>query len=449
MASQGDLTGQLVDEIRAAVAEASPAALSPAADAPLEDSDDVRVILTRALQYVTPTIPTAVRLSRSKRFLLRALRFLWRDQASFNALILEAGNALAVRLKEATQGLQGVRRELDSARMALAELRAALDERIGKWSAGWERRGAIQDGRLVILERGQSDLQAVIEAEIRDLTASWERRIAIEEGRLAMLEAGGPAASSEGPRPAATQHLPPGVYSLFEERFRGSPEEVADKQRFYLPLLDSIPGPVLDVGCGRGEFLVLLRERGIAASGVEINPIAVATCHKLNLKVEQVDGLAALAKRPEKSLGAVVAFQVVEHWSPETIFAFLRESRRALAPSGAIVIETINTDSFSSLRAFFLDPSHVRPVPPEALRFLAEAAGFVEARIEYRAPLDESDQLEELSSNDAKLNRLLFGPQDYALVAYTPRASRDRAIELGDVGSDPTSGKSPDRSITR
>jgi O-antigen chain-terminating methyltransferase len=317
---------------------------------------------------------------------------------------------------------------LDSARTAIAELRAALDERIGKlderigkWNAGWERRGAIQDGRLVILERGQSDLQAVIEAEIRDWTASWERRIAIEESRLAMLEAGSPAPPAEGPRPTPTQHLPPGVYSLFEERFRGSPEEVADKQRFYLPFLDGIPGPVLDVGCGRGEFLVLLRERGITASGVEINPIAVAACHEKGLKVEQGDGLAALAKIPEKSLGAIVAFQVVEHWSPETIFAFLRESRRALVPGGVIVLETINTDSLSSLRAFFLDPSHVRPVPPEALRFLAEAAGFVEARIEYRAPLDESDRLEESSSNDAKLNRLLFGPQDYALIAFVPR----------------------------
>jgi O-antigen chain-terminating methyltransferase len=140
--------------------------------------------------------------------------------------------------------------------------------------------------------------------------------------------------------------------------------------------------------------------------------------------VEAGDGLAALAEKPENSLGAVVAFQVVEHWSPETIFAFLREAQRALAPSGILVLETINTDSFSSLRAFFLDPSHVRPVPPEALRFLAEAAGFVQARIEYRAPLDASDRLEESSENDAKLNRLLFGPQDYALIARAPRAAR-------------------------
>jgi hypothetical protein len=77
------------------------------------------------------------------------------------------------------------------------------------------------------------------------------------------------------------------------------------------------------------------------------------------------------------------------------------------------------------LKAFFLDPSHVRPVPADALRFLAEAAGFVETRIEYRAPLPAKDRLEEASSNDAKLNRLLFGPQDYAMIARVPRAIID------------------------
>jgi len=78
---------------------------------------------------------------------------------------------------------------------------------------------------------------------------------------------------------------------------------------------------------------------------------------------------------------------------------------------------TINTDSLSALKAFFLDPSHVRPVPADALRFLAEAAGFADAAIEYRTPLPAEERLEETSSNDAKINRLLFGPQDYAVVA--------------------------------
>ena len=85
-----------------------------------------------------------------------------------------------------------------------------------------------------------------------------------------------------------------------------------------------------------------------------------------------------------------------------------------------LIAETINTDSLSALKAFFLDPTHVRPVPAEALRFLAEAAGFGDARIEYRSPLPETERLVEGSSNDERLNRLLFGPQDYALIARVP-----------------------------
>jgi O-antigen chain-terminating methyltransferase len=116
----------------------------------------------------------------------------------------------------------------------------------------------------------------------------------------------------------------------------------------------------------------------------------------------------------------VVAFQVVEHWPPAVIYRFLGEARRVLAPGGILILETINTDSLSALRAFFLDPTHVRPVPPDALEFLVGAAGFTDARVEYRSPLPERDRLAETTENDAKLNRLLFAPQDYALIARAP-----------------------------
>ena len=93
-----------------------------------------------------------------------------------------------------------------------------------------------------------------------------------------------------------------------------------------------------------------------------------------------------------------------------------------LAANGVLLLETVNTDSLSALRTFYLDPTHVRPVPPEALRFLAEAVGFVDVVLEWRGPLPESQRLEEQSDNDRKLNALLFGPQDYALVARVPAA---------------------------
>ena len=308
MASQGDLTGQLVDEIRAAVAQASPPPdASPPAAKGLPEGEEVRRCLARALQYVTPTIPPAVRLSGAKRFLLRALRFLWRDQASFNALVLEAGGGLADRLDAAWNRLQS----------AIDAEREVRERQVRQWK----------------------DLADQLRESSERAFSEWERRAVIQDGRLAILEIGGersrpaPAVAS-GSGWEAAPLLPAGVYSLFEERFRGSPEDITEKQRPYVALLRGLPGPVLDVGCGRGELLALLAAEGVPASGVEINPIAVSACRAAGLSVEEGDGLAALSGRPDGSLGGVVAVQVVEHWSAEATFAFLCASPpQARAPA--------------------------------------------------------------------------------------------------------------------
>jgi O-antigen chain-terminating methyltransferase len=113
---------------------------------------------------------------------------------------------------------------------------------------------------------------------------------------------------------------------------------------------------------------------------------------------------------------------VVEHWPAAATFRVLAEARRAIAPGGVLIVETVNTDSLSAMNAFYLDPTHVRPVPPEALRFLCDAAGFRELRVEYRSPLPAAERLEERSENDARLNAILFGPQDYAVIGWVPAA---------------------------
>lgn len=380
MARERDLTTDLAEEVRAAVAEASPTPQQARPEPP--EDQGFRVPLARAAGHITPTVPPAARLARAKEFVLRALRFLWRDQASFNSLLIQAVNGLADRLEAARRARQ---RDAEDWTTRNDRLRSQMDRAIEEW----RRRTAIQDGRLALLE-------------------------AAEEGSAPRMARSG----LEGAPP-----LPAGVYRLFEDRFRGTVEEIAERQRSYLPHLRGLPGPVLDVGCGRGELLSLLAAEKIPASGVEINPISARVCREEGLNVEEGDGLVSLAGRPDARLGAVVALQVVEHMSAEAVFVFLREARRSLAPGGVLIVETINTDSLSAWKTFFLDPSHVRPMPPDALRFLAEAAGFVEGQIEYRAPLAPGDRLEEISPNDAKLNRLLFGPQDYALIARVPRES--------------------------
>ncbi len=356
-----DLKKLLAEEIRAAIAETSPAPGGPhAAESPTAPA---RASMRRAAETLTPSVPPGAPLEPVKRLAIRALRFLWRNQAAFNSLSLDAASELA-------DGLD--------------RLRAESERR-------WDE---------------------------------LSRRAGVQEARLTLAESAGSASGAAPGRPAApaAEGLPAGVYALFEERYRGSPGQIEQGQRRYLDLLRGVAGPVLDVGCGRGEFLRLLKGAGIAAAGIESNPISAASCRKEGLEVEEADALATLAKRPAGRLGAIVAFQVVEHWAPAILFQFLQQARRALAPGGLLLAETINADSISALRAFYLDPTHVRPVPPEALRFLSEAAGFTDIRIEYRSPLPASERLEERSDNERKLNALLFGPQDYALIGRAPAA---------------------------
>ncbi|HEX9287243.1 MAG TPA: class I SAM-dependent methyltransferase [Thermoanaerobaculia bacterium] len=366
MAAKEDLAEELAQEIRAAIAGATPPA-TPARPAAPEsmDLEDVRVPIRRAEEHLTPTIPQAARFARAKSVVLRALRFLWRDQASFNALALEAANGVVAAL---------------------------------------ERNRAEQERRSAELER---DLH---------------RRDAAQDARIAHLEILGtrpPAAAATG-APRESLSLPESVYALFEERFRGSSTEVARKQKFYLPYVRGLPGPVFDAGCGRGEFLRLLRDEGIAARGVEASSVSAEACRAGGLDVTQGDAIEALAAAPTASLGAVVAFQVVEHWPAAATFRFLAEARRAIAPGGVVIVETVNTDSLAAMNAFYLDPTHVRPVPPESLRFLCDAAGFRELSVELLAPLPAERRLEERSENDVRLNAILFGPQDYAVIGRVP-----------------------------
>jgi O-antigen chain-terminating methyltransferase len=362
-----DLKRQLAEEIRAAIAETAP---EPGREEAPPDpaAAEARTALRRASELMTPAVPAGAPLAAFKRAAIRALRFLWRNQSSFNALSLTAGSAIS-----------------DSVDRFRAEASRRIEE--------------------------------------------LARRAGVQESRLTLVESAPRVSSSAAPAAAGTpaRDIPPGVYALFEERFRGSPDEISRAQRFYLDSLRGVPGPVLDAGCGRGELLRLLRAEGIAAVGVDSNPVSAGALRREGLSVEEGDAIARLEARPPASLGAVTAFQLVEHWPPGDAFRFLQAARRAVAPGGVLVAETINADSLSALRAFYLDPTHVRPWPPDGLRFLAEAAGFTDVRIVYRSPLDASRRLEEKTENDRKLNALLFAPQDYAVIGRVPEAGAGEA----------------------
>ena len=182
-------------------------------------------------------------------------------------------------------------------------------------------------------------------------------------------------------------------YFELERRYRGTEEEILDRISVYLPWLKTIPAgaPVLDLGCGRGESLALLRDQGIPARGVDSSARMVALCRERGLDATEGDLFGTLAGVEEGSLGAVVSFHVIEHLPVGSLDRLVRLAYRALTPGGVLILETPSPLSLIvAARNFWLDPTHVRPVHPESLKLMYELAGFdpVE-RLDLRSFPDE------------------------------------------------------------
>lgn len=175
-------------------------------------------------------------------------------------------------------------------------------------------------------------------------------------------------------------------YHAFESRFRGPREVIKAAQSQYVPLFAG-KRPVVDLGCGRGEFLELLREAGIEAYGVDMDAGMAQASRSLGLTVELADAFDHLASLPDGALGGVYLSQVVEHMAPGRIAKLFALAHAKLQPGGVLVAETPNTICEPAMRNFYLDPTHIRPVHPLLLRFLGEQAGLAFDHFVFTSPM--------------------------------------------------------------
>jgi O-antigen chain-terminating methyltransferase len=251
-----------------------------------------------------------------------------------------------------------------------------------------------------------------------------ERLVRELEERLARLERRGPAAGGvAAPATVASQPAAASVpdYFAFESRMRGSVESIRERQRGYLDELRQ-NAPVLDIGCGRGELLGLLREAGVAARGIDADADMVAYARGDGLEVEQADLVTYLEAAADGLLGAIFMGQVVEHLPAPTLVQALRLATAKLRPGGVLIAETINPLSPIALRNYFADLTHAQPLVPETLELLARQSGFVETEIRFlNEPAERLTEPDDpvIAANVRRLNDLLFAPLDYALVART------------------------------
>jgi SAM-dependent methyltransferase len=246
------------------------------------------------------------------------------------------------------------------------------------------------------------------------------------EERLTRVERrGGGGVAAAPPATVAAQPAAAALpdYFAFESRMRGSVDAIRERQRRYVEDFREA-APVLDVGCGRGELLQLLREAGTDARGIDADADMVAYARGEGLEVEQADLVEYLERLEDGSLGGIFMGQVVEHLPPGVLVRSLELAARKLRRGGLLVAETINPLSPLALRHYFADLTHAQPLVPETLELLTRQSGFAETEVRYlNEPAERLTEPDDpvLAANVRRLNELLFAPLDYALVARTAR----------------------------
>lgn len=264
------------------------------------------------------------------------------------------------------------------------------------------------------------------ESEVRELRQSSASELLALQTRLAELS----AAEDERRAEAAEQRDLDPLYSRFEERFRGTQEEIRKRAEEYLPLVRQ-PGigeadsPVIDVGSGRGEWLDVLRFAGMHAFGIDTNQAFVADCRARGLAVTEGDALVTLASLPDACAGAITSMHLVEHLPFATLVGLIDEAFRVLKPGGVLILETPNPENVNvGAHWFYLDPTHRNPLPPAMLSWLVQERGFSDVEVrresEHRG-FTTPDLLPADVPGAQQINQVLAGYRaapDYAVVAW-------------------------------
>jgi 2-polyprenyl-3-methyl-5-hydroxy-6-metoxy-1,4-benzoquinol methylase len=312
--------------------------------------------------------------------------------------------------------------ELSSALAELAKMSVALmDAKDKEWDA-------LSNNHVAMIFKSLEWRVDELEAQYKDANMLMKRFLDLRE-KLTQLTA--TLEERKMPTPSLVrkilQPLEDWRYTGFENRFRGSEDAVKIQLEEYLPFFKK-GKKVVDLGCGRGEFLDLLKSKWIDAEGIDINEQMVSICQDKGLTCRKGDILEQLIEYANGSLGGIFSSQVIEHLPPPYLKRMLELVYVKLEPSAPVVLETINpTSVFALVQIYHLDISHKQPVHPQALKYLLESSGFEDIQIQYSAPLEEEmlktlpgadEQSALLNQNIDSLNKLLYAPPNYAAIGY-------------------------------
>jgi O-antigen chain-terminating methyltransferase len=379
-----------------------------------------------------------------KKLVARALDWHVREQIEFNRNIVGCIDAAIEALNESNRAIAGLAvlkrdaEELKDIRNHWAEWRLEWERKlaanemqflrsVADLQGGFQHRVTLMEANLReqiraqhndylgALDRSTIEIQKRLWVDLERIRGEYERLI-FAELKLIRQRNQIAAAVPEAPAPPPAQsvEVPHFDQARFAERFRGTEEYVKSGQKVYLPYFSGRSN-VLDLGCGRGEFLELMRETGVPARGIDSNPEAVALCRSKRLGAETADLFEYLAGLPEASLDGIFCSQVVEHLTPERLPEMVRLAASRLGRGGVLAIETPNPECLAIFAShFYLDPTHTRPVPHPLLAFYMEENGLGRIEVLKLSPAVESAP--PLESLEKSFREAFFGGLDYAII---------------------------------
>jgi 2-polyprenyl-3-methyl-5-hydroxy-6-metoxy-1,4-benzoquinol methylase len=298
----------------------------------------------------------------------------------------------------------------------LHESEAHYLRHVGELHAAFQHRVTLMDAsfRETVRER-HADFATTLREGMEHTRREFERLIHTEL-RLLRQRSELMLPTGTSPSPAPSPQSPASAFdsAAFAERFRGSEEYVKAGQQIYVPYFAG-RRKVLDIGCGRGEFLELMRGAGVDARGIDLSAESVALCRGKGLEAEVADLFSYLSSQPEAAFGGIFCAQVVEHLAPERLPEFLKLAARSLLPDGVIAIETPNPGCLAIFAThFYLDPTHTRPVPHPLLVFYLKEFGIGSIEIKMLSPALES--ISALASLPQEFRGAFFGGLDYCII---------------------------------
>jgi O-antigen chain-terminating methyltransferase len=267
------------------------------------------------------------------------------------------------------------------------------------------------------------------EEVVNEVRAHLEKELGVAKRDLDNMRR---MASTQSPTPSASPSTPQApvviddaLYISLEDHFRGDKATVHQRQMEYLPYVSHIVSdqfPLVDLGCGRGEWLQVLKENHVSARGIDSNTACVAECTENGLSASLGELLDTLTQLPDASCGSITMFQVLEHLPFDVVVNVLREARRVLIPGGVFIGEVPNSETLRvGASTFWIDPTHQRPLFPAVLAFLASSVGFSGVTGKYSSPLAPTPDLSGLPDSASKtildLHHAINGPGDFALIA--------------------------------